>query len=573
MLKKLNSILEKRQKINICILLIIMVVSAFFEMAIVSLVLPLVTVVMDTSKIFEYDYLKYFYDILGMHSENQFLLILILTMIVGYLVKNVFAMFMYYVQARIVTNGQYRLSKRLLDNFLRRPYEYYLSACTGDLIRIVTWDTVNVFSLINNILFFVSELVVFFALVILLLIVDAKMTMVIATIVGITMIISKVVFKKQLLLAGEVSQKYNALMNKWLIQSFEGIKEVKLGHKEEAFAFHYADAAKKNATAQRRNSVISQAPRLLIETASMCGMLGFLAIMIGTGKSLDTMMAQIATLGMAAVRLMPSANRMNTYLNAISFLEPSLKVVCENALSIEPESQDENGNLIGCKSIEEGIELKEIEFAYPDASSSLFYDANMSIPVGKSVAIIGPSGAGKTTIVDIMMGLLGTKKGSVTIDGIDTMKDYYGWLSKIGYIPQSIFMLDDSIKNNIGFGIAEGEISEERVWKVLEDAQLAEHVKSLPDGIDTQIGEKGVRFSGGQRQRLGIARALYHDPEILVFDEATSALDNETENAIMESINRFQGEKTMVIIAHRLETIKDCDIVYCVRDGKVMRQN
>ncbi|MCI8409686.1 MAG: ATP-binding cassette domain-containing protein, partial [Lachnospiraceae bacterium] len=188
----------------------------------------------------------------------------------------------------------------------------------------------------------------------------------------------------------------------------------------------------------------------------------------------------------------------------------------------------------------------------------------------KSIAIIGASGAGKTTIVDIILGLLYPQKGKITIDGIDIQEDYYGWLNKIGYIPQTIFMLDDTVKNNIAFGLQSEDIDEVRVWKALEDAQLSEHIRSLPEGINTEIGEKGVRFSGGQRQRLGIARALYHNPEILIFDEATSALDNDTEAAIMESINRFQGEKTMIIIAHRLETIKNCDLVYRVEKGKIV---
>lgn len=193
----------------------------------------------------------------------------------------------------------------------------------------------------------------------------------------------------------------------------------------------------------------------------------------------------------------------------------------------------------------------------------------MTIPVGKSVAIIGPSGAGKTTIVDVLLGLLDPQEGEIVADGVDVKQNYASWLSKIGYIPQTIFMIDDTIKNNIAFGVPEREIEEERVWEVLEEAQLADHIRSLPNGINTGIGEKGVRMSGGQRQRLGIARALYHNPEILVFDEATSALDNDTEAAIMESINHFRGKKTMVIIAHRLGTIKDCDLVYKVDNGRI----
>lgn len=301
-------------------------------------------------------------------------------------------------------------------------------------------------------------------------------------------------------------------------------------------------------------------------------MLAIVAMLLASGRPIENMLAQISAFAMAAVRLMPSANRMNTYLNAIAFLEPSLNTVCEDIDTSEMikkaviEQKDTFEKLDEIKNM---IEIKDITYSYPNAEKQLFEAANMKIPVGKSVAIVGTSGAGKTTIVDILLGLLEPQKGEILADGVNVMTNYSGWLAKIGYIPQSIFMIDDTIKNNIAFGLAEEDIDEERVWKVLEDAQLADHIRSMPRGIDTGIGEKGVRLSGGQRQRLGIARALYHDPEILVFDEATSALDNDTEAAIMESINKFQGEKTMIIIAHRLGTIKDCDMVYRVENGKV----
>ena len=215
------------------------------------------------------------------------------------------------------------------------------------------------------------------------------------------------------------------------------------------------------------------------------------------------------------------------------------------------------------------ISLEHIEYAYPNTDKKIFDDAMMKIPYGKSVGIMGPSGAGKSTIVDILLGLLRAQKGKITCDGIDIYENYPSWLAQIGYIPQSIYLVDEPIRNNIAFGIADEEIDDERIWQVLEDAQMKEFVKELPEGLDTTIGDRGVRLSGGQRQRLGIARALYHNPEILVFDEATSALDNETEQAVMEAINSFQGKKTMVIIAHRLNTIANCDIIYKVENGKI----
>lgn len=220
--------------------------------------------------------------------------------------------------------------------------------------------------------------------------------------------------------------------------------------------------------------------------------------------------------------------------------------------------------------VKKSIELRDITYHYPNSEPLIFDHANMEIPVGAAVGIVGTSGAGKTTVVDILLGLLEIQTGGVYADGVNIKENYRSWLKNVGYIPQMIFMLDDTIRKNVAFGIAEEEIDEDRLWEVLREAQLDEFVKSLPEGVDTSIGERGIRISGGQRQRIGIARALYYDPEVLILDEATSALDNDTEAAIMDSINSLHGRKTLIIIAHRLQTIEKCDMVYRVENGKAV---
>ena len=222
--------------------------------------------------------------------------------------------------------------------------------------------------------------------------------------------------------------------------------------------------------------------------------------------------------------------------------------------------------------IKEKIELKDIVYKYPNTEVLIFDHADMEIPIGKSVGIVGTSGAGKTTVVDILLGLLQLQSGEILADGVEVRDHYQSWLKNIGYIPQTIFMIDSTIRKNVAFGYADEDIDDEKVWRALKEAQLDEFVRGLPEGLDTGIGERGIRLSGGQRQRIGIARALFEDPEVLVLDEATSALDNETEAAIMDSINRLHGRKTLIIIAHRLQTIEKCDMVYRVENGKVDRE-
>jgi ABC-type multidrug transport system fused ATPase/permease subunit len=282
---------------------------------------------------------------------------------------------------------------------------------------------------------------------------------------------------------------------------------------------------------------------------------------------------------MAAMRLLPSVNRINNYQTSISYFEPFFMGVSDN---LQEEINDEQVNYdaesylqkkeVDKLEIRKEIKLENITYKYPNSDAYIFRGADMVIPIGNAVGIVGTSGAGKTTIVDILLGLLELENGSILADGVEVREHYASWLKNIGYIPQTIFMIDSTIRKNVAFGCPDDEIDDEKVWRALQEAQLDEFVRGLPEGLDTSIGERGIRISGGQRQRIGIARALFEDPEVLVLDEATSALDNETEAAIMESINRLHGRKTLIIIAHRLQTIEKCDMVYRVENGSVTRE-
>ena len=312
---------------------------------------------------------------------------------------------------------------------------------------------------------------------------------------------------------------------------------------------------------------------------SVCSTLAFIAFMIYKGKEIETLLPTLGAFAMAAMKLMPSANRIVAAINQVVFQEPSLNKLIVDIEMFEKDEIEYNKyrkqdkcEIENKLSFNNKIELRKITYNYQNSDRLILDDADMVIPIGKSIGIVGASGAGKTTVVDILLGVLLAKKGEILADGINVMNHYSEWLSHIGYIPQSIFMLDDDIKSNVAFGVSKEEQNEERVWKALREAQLEEFVRNLPEGINTQIGERGMRLSGGQRQRIGIARALYNDPDLMVFDEATSALDNETEAAVMDSINSLHGKKTMIIIAHRLQTIANCDIVYKVENGKIMRE-
>lgn len=549
-------------------LFLLMVIQGILETVSVSLIMPIISIIMSPESALNNHIFAFFYNFLKLKSLNTYL-ILILSITIGvYIIKNVFLVFVYRVQYKYVYNNQLKISKKIMENYLFRPYEYYLSVSTAEINRVLIGDVGSAFSLLLLIFQFLSEGIVAISLVILLITVDVQITLGLGGILLLALFLNKIVLKKRLNILGERAMQYTAKSSRSLWQPVSGIKEVKIARKEDFFIHEYEKNAQKTNEANIKSNIMTQIPRLLLEVIMIGGMLSLIIVYLLLGKSISSMVQQLSAFALAAVRLLPCANRMNTYLNQMAFHEPSLdSVVKELNDSTSYRYQDKKEINI---TFSQEITLKNISFHYPQSEIEVLKNVDLKIPIGYSVGFVGHSGSGKSTTVDIILGLLKPQTGEILVDEINIEDAYNTWLSKVGYIPQMIYMLDDSIRNNIAFGEEKSSIEDEKVWKALEEAQLIEFVKSLPDGLDTQIGERGVRLSGGQRQRIGIARALYNEPDILIFDEATSALDNETEAAVIEAINFLKGKKTMLIIAHRLETIKNCDIVYKVENGKIV---
>lgn len=577
LLKKLSAILDRGQKIRILGLMVLILIGGLLETASASLILPLVSAILDEEKFAENRYVMQIRELLGIESIRTFTLCMLGFIIAIYIFKAVFLILQTYLLARFANRNRARCTTNLLWQFLHRPYEYYLYAETSDIIRTIYGDMDNIFNLLLQCMNFASELVVSLCLGVFLLITDWKMCLLMVILLGVLTLINVKVIKKHLNIAGEGSRITQAGMYKWILQGASGIKDVKVLRKEYYFTDRYSDSAEGYADNQIKYNVLTNLPRLLIEAVAILGILIYVMISMLVGVNIASLMTTIAAFAVAAMRLLPSVNRLNTYIANIAYFEPALDFIYEN---VNTKGLSEENVLITHNPIEEyvpaltfkdTIELRDITFAYPNTDKNIFTHADMTVPIGTSVGVVGASGAGKSTIVDIMLGLLEVKSGEILSDGIDAIEHYPEWLSHIGYIPQTIYMLDDSIRRNIAFGVDDSDIDDDRVWAVLKEAQMMDFVKDLPDGLDAQIGERGVRISGGQRQRLGIARALYHNPQILIFDEATSALDNDTETAIMDAIDSLHGQKTMVIIAHRLRTIENCDIIYEVKDEKINR--
>lgn len=574
-LKKFRQILSRHQKIRILELAALMIVGSFMEMLSVSLILPFVQAVMSPESVMTNAFVQMVCRLLGIENHRTFLVFLALVMAFLYILKNCFLLFQLTVQHRFVYNNMFTIQQKLLRGYFSRPYEYFLGVKSGEVFRVIGSDTEQAFKVLTEILFLFSELVVSGALLITIFVISPEITIEMAVLLWVLTLFIQKMIRPILKKAGQMSQKAHAGMNQWIFQAIQGIKEVKLMRCENYFEKKFEQDGRVYVKTRYQNQTLSVIPRFMIEAVMMCTFFVLIAVMIYRGAKFEYVIPILSGMAMATVRLLPSVNRISASMAEISFGEPAVDKMIENLQELSDYHVEKSSVSEGERKLQPlsgQIELSNITYQYPAGDKNILEDASMKIRKGMSIGIVGISGAGKTTAADVLLGLLKPQKGRVLLDGVDIQTDIEGWISQIGYIPQSIFMLDGDIRENVAFGVLEEDVDEDMVWTALKEAAMDEFVKSLPEGLHTQLGERGIRLSGGQRQRIGIARALYLNPSVLFFDEATSALDNDTETAIMDSINYLRGTKTMVIIAHRLTTIAGCDRVYRVENGKIQRE-
>ena len=574
-LKKINVLMDKKQKKSMLGLLCMMVIAAFLETVTVLMVMNVVQLIVDPATLEQGDTYKMICKILNLNGTVQFSVLAILFLIFLYISKSAFQFIMQRSLYRFVYSNQFKTAANLMKNFVKRDYEYYLNAETSVIQRSITADVSNMYALIQSVLQIASEVVVALFLVVALAMKDPVMTIIIGVLLVVTLVVIKSIIKPIMNRTGKENQDYGASMFSWIAQTIQGIKDIKVAGKEQYFINEYCKVGEGYVKAMERFSLFNNTPKLLIETVCMAGLLGYIMVLIVTGSNVSGMISLFAAFGIAAMRLLPAASRINNQMTSMAFNEPFFFNVSDNLVEETNEENTDISYAVVAKEklpVMKAVHLEDITYHYPNSDKLIFNHASVSFPIGKSIGVVGASGAGKTTIIDILLGLLKLQTGKVKADDVDIQEHYREWLANVGYIPQMIFLLDADIRKNVAFGVPEEEIDEERLWYALKEAQLDDFVKTLPEGVNTGIGERGIRLSGGQRQRIGIARALYNDPEVLILDEATSALDNDTEAAIMDSINRLHGKKTLIIIAHRLQTIEKCDMVFRVEDGAIVKE-
>ncbi len=572
MINKLGFIFNGREKRRLALLLFIIIIGSFLELMGVTIFMPFIEIIMDENAIQNSQLLSRLYALFAFASREAFLASIAGCIIFIYIFKNVFIALEKNAIYKFSYNIQRRISTKLLSAYMSEPYTFHLNKNVAVLQRSMQEDTDLFAKGIIHAMEAMAEVVVCVAIGCYLFMVSRSITVIIVGLLVICLAVFMYISKKYSSAIGRQSQTYKGNIYKWMNQAIGGIKEIKVLNREDYFIERYDAYFAKYVRGLRINRLIGVLPKYVIETVCMTGLILAVIFKLFWGQNdMETFIPQLAVFAVAAFRLLPSVGKINEHMSATLYSAPSLDLIYHDLKEVEelpPRRQNEVENW----SFQSMLKVKNVSYHYPDAEENVIEKAGFQIEKGNSVAFVGASGAGKTTMVDIILGLLEPQMGKITADGMDIERNISLWQKEIGYIPQSIYLSDDTIRNNIAFGIPEDRIDEEAVLSALHKAQLFEFVDSLPNGLDTVVGDRGVRLSGGQRQRIGIARALYHDPEILILDEATSALDNETETSVMEAIDSLKGLKTMIIIAHRLTTIRNVDVIYEVADGRVVRR-
>lgn len=569
-INKIWSILLHREKLQVIALFILMLIGAILEMLGIGLVIPLITVLMQDDIAIKYPQINLLIGILGNPSQTLLAVYSMIGLLCIYGIKNFFLAFLTWRQRYFTYCVRTDLGRRLFANYLHQPYSFHQQNNSAQLIRNISGEISILTSYgVNSMLIIATEAMVVLGIIGLLITIEPFSAVIVATSVGPISFLFYWLLRSKVARWGKARQFHDGLVLQNLQQGLGGVKDTKVIGCEETFIDEYDFHNKKSSKIAQWEQTLQALPKLWIELISMAALVVLVfSLSLDNEKSANDILPILGFFAAAAFRLMPSLSRIISALHGFQFSQPVIDVIVkEIKLDKEIQTYLEVDQICN---FQKDVALNRISFTYESTKTKILDDVTIKIKRNQSIGIIGKSGAGKSTVVDIILGLLLPNTGEVLVDGQNIQDNILGWRSQIGYVPQSVFLTDGSLKSNVAYGVKECDIDEEAVRLAIRSAQLEEFIECLPEGIETAIGERGVRLSGGQRQRVGIARALYHNPAVLVLDEATSSLDIKTESEFMETISNLHGKKTLIIIAHRLSTIKHCDSVYRLEHGKLV---
>lgn len=567
--QKLWHLLNPAQRRAAMVLLGFMLIGTVLETLGIGLVIPALALMTQGDLAAKYPLLEPWLNSLGNPSRERLVIVGMLTLVGVYAVKTLFLAFLAWRQARFVYGLQANLSQRLFSGYLHQPYTFHLQRNSAQLIRNTINQVGGITGAIQQGFMLVAEILVLISVSAMLLVVEPLGALLVVSVFGLFGWGFNRFTRSHILRWGEALQLHEGLRIQHLQQGLGGAKDVKLLGREDDFLVQYQRHNTGSAKASQRQVALGALPRLWLELLAVTGLAILVLVMIGQGKPMEALLPTLGLFAAAAFRLMPSANRVLGAVQGVCFAVPIIDTLYSEFCLLESAAAPQAGQPLP---FQNGLTLDRVGFQYPSAEVLALNGVSLKIPRGTSVGFIGGSGAGKSTLVDIILGLLTPVSGTVKVDGVDIQTNLRGWQDHIGYVPQSIYLTDDTLRRNIAFGLPAEQIDEAAVWRAIQAAQLEQFVNDLPLGLDTLVGERGIRLSGGQRQRIGIARALYHDPPVLVLDEATSSLDTFTERGVMDAVRALQGDKTLLIIAHRLSTVEHCDYLFRLENGAVVEE-
>ena len=570
--KQYENILKPKDKRKIFGIVVLMVIGGFLEILSLSMIVPLIAAIVNMELITKYEIVMKIFEFIGVTDEKSMLITMSIGFAVLMFLKNVVIFFMERAKKYFIANGKKSTANKLFRVYITRPYVYFLHCNSGEIITVINVLVEKVYALLQDVLTLISKVIVVIALVTVVVLIDWKVSVFLLIVLAIlTVILYRTMYRKDEQV-GEQQTRCTMKMMDTVNQTVSGIKDIKVLNREKFFADKYSKYSTRNCGLEKQKFVYDTAPKLISEVVMSLCIAGYIMISIFTDQNMQEVLVGMSAVSIAVARIIPSVNSINSCINKIMYNKPMLKKVSGEVISdINSKQKISFGEAPAPFPLNDRIVFDHVSFMYPDGTENVISDIALSIKKGERIGIVGASGEGKTTFVNMLLGFLEPNEGKIMVDGGDISHNVKGWMKNIGYIPQMIFLVDDSIRNNIIFGAA--ETSDERIWEILKIVKLDKYVQSLDAGLDTEVGENGVRLSGGQRQRIGIARALYHNPDILVFDEATAALDDATESEIMNEIYGFSQDKTLIFIAHRTSTLSGCDRIYRVVDGKVIEEN
>jgi ATP-binding cassette subfamily C protein len=573
LLGKIFALFVGRERVLALLLLGLLFLAAALETIGVGLIMPFIAVVTDPGIVERNELLGGLRDLLGGSDHRTFLIQCGVLLLLYYVAKNAFLAVLTYGQYRFVYGKMLRLARRLLAAYLTAPYAFHLRKNSAELQRNVNTDLPTAFNwVVAQAFVLVSDILIITVMSALLVAISPVASLAALGVLGGLSFAYVKVVRSRTQDFGRREQRSFGQMVKWVSQGLGALKETRVRGVERFFVERYDEECAEYTRARRVLQTANEAPRLLLETVAVSGVVLVMIVIIAQGGETSTMVPMVALFGAAAFRLLPALTRIIRSLHLIRHYSPAFETVYADLELLEsvPDAvlatPDPDQPRLPLR---KRLELHDVHFGYDAAAAPVLRGLSLSVERGQCVGIVGASGAGKTTVVDLVLGLFRPTGGRVLVDGRDIGEDLAGWRRNFGYIPQEIYLTDDTIRRNVAFGVEDAAIDDEAVWAALRAARLDELVRSLAGGLDHEVGERGVRLSGGQRQRLGIARALYHDPEVLVMDEATSALDTRTEREITETTLGLAGSRTVIVIAHRLTTVQGCDRLFLLESGRL----